>query len=234
MSYSIVVEYTIGFILPSLAGLSKALQESPYLFKQTQLLSIIQNTQPLIQNETLDHVRYAIDTCIAERGSDDYCRQVAKKYWDEKQPLSNNRLIYDLMMILRNVTGRMVTAHETKLAKEKCALSFEDACTYLVDRPSIVVRPSSADASDKDKQLSKAMRGVYVMSLGYYEDVKKLDSSTSSEMKAQSSEAYMAEIMASSLVSDETLIEVIECVIYKPVVCTLFLVCGCFSFRLSS
>jgi hypothetical protein len=40
--------------------------------------------------------------------------------------------------------------------------------------------------------------------LGYYEDVKKLDSSTSSEMKESSSEAYMAGIMASSLVKIKT------------------------------
>lgn len=184
--------------MPSLAGLSKALQDSPYLYKQNQLLSIIQNTQPLIQNETLDHVRYAIDTCISERQSDDYCREIAKKYWDDKQPLSNNRLIYDLLVILRNVTGRMVTDQEP--AKGHKTLNFTDTCNILTDRASKVIRPSSADASDKDQQLSKAMRGVYVMSLGYYEDVKELDNSTSSEIKASSSEAYMAGIMASSLV----------------------------------
>ncbi|KAI8581455.1 hypothetical protein K450DRAFT_233176 [Umbelopsis ramanniana AG] len=191
------VEYTVGFLLPSLAGLSKALQESPYLYRQNQLLHIIQNTQPLIQNETLDHVRYAIDTCISERQSDDYCREIAKKYWDDKQPLSNNRLIYDLLVILRNVTGRMVTGQEP--TKGQKALNFTDTCNILADSASKIMRPSSADASEKDQQLSKAMRGVYVMSLGYYEDVKELDNSTSSEIKASSSEAYMAGIMASSL-----------------------------------
>ena len=84
--------------------------------------------------------------------------------------------------------------------KGQKALNFTDTCNILADRASKVIRPSSADASDRDQQLSKAMRGVYVMSLGYYEDVKELDSSTSSEIKASSSEAYMAGIMASSLV----------------------------------
>lgn len=187
-----------------MAGLSKALQRSPYLFRQNQLLSIIQNTQPLIHNETLDHVRYALDKCVGERGPDDYSRQIAKKYWDEQQPLSNNRLIYDLMVILRNVTARMVVGQEPKAhlsKKEHSAQTFQDTCRMLVDRESVLTRPSSEDASEKVNQLSKAMRGAYVMSLGYYEDVKKLDSSTSSELKSQTSEAYMPEIMASSLVS---------------------------------
>jgi phosphatidylinositol 4-kinase len=162
------------------------------------LLSIVQNTQPLIQNETLDHVRYALDSCIAERGPDDYSRQIARKYWDEQQPLSNNRLIYDLLVILRNVTARMVVGQEPKadtFRKEYSTQTFQDTCRMLVTRESVVIRPSSEDASDKSNQLSKAM------SLGYYEDVKKLDSSTSTELKAQTSEAYMPEIMASSLVS---------------------------------
>lgn len=204
------VELTVSFILPSLAGLSRALQLSPFLFRANQLLALCHNTQFLIQDETLDHIRTAITTCLKEHDATSYSRRVLNKYWEDGTPLSSNRVVYDLLVILRNVTTRVIadshpdpsttTALSTTAGSKKFHLTrdVEHAWSELMKKTASGVRPTAASDAEKDELLNKNMRTIYVTSLGYYEDIKKY----ANEGEKWAPDAYMQEIMGTSLVSD--------------------------------
>ncbi|CDS12547.1 hypothetical protein LRAMOSA04741 [Lichtheimia ramosa] len=201
------VELTVSFILPSLAGLSRALQLSPFLFRANQLLALCHNTQFLIQDETLDHIRTAITTCLKEHDATSYSRRVLNKYWEDGTPLSSNRVVYDLLVILRNVTTRVIadshpdpsttTTLSTTAGSKKFHLTrdVEHAWSELMKKTASGVRPTAASDAEKDELLNKNMRTIYVTSLGYYEDIKKY----ANEGEKWAPDAYMQEIMGTSL-----------------------------------
>lgn len=203
------VELTVSFILPSLAGLSRALQLSPFLFRANQLLALCHNTQFLIQDETLDNIRTAITTCLKEHDATSYSRRVLNKYWEDGTPLSSNRVVYDLLVILRNVTTRVIadshpdqsttTTLSTTGGSKKLHLTrdVEHAWSELMKKTASGVRPTAASDAEKDELLNKNMRTIYVTSLGYYEDIKKY----ANEGEKWAPDAYMQEIMGTSLVS---------------------------------
>lgn len=196
------------FILPSLAGLSRALQLSPFLYRPNQLLALCHNTQFLIQDETLDNIRDAITACLKEHDASAYSRRVLQKYYEDGLPLSSNRVVYDLLVVLRNVTARVIAnstpdtaAHAPSTNPRKVHLTrdIEHAWTELMRCTGPGVRRTGVAAADKDELLNKNMRSVYVTSLGYYEDISKYASTQ--DDKKWAPDAYMQEIMGTSLVS---------------------------------
>ncbi|KAG0179232.1 phosphatidylinositol-4- kinase [Apophysomyces sp. BC1034] len=194
------VEYTITFVLPALAGLARALQLSPYLYKPNQLLALCQNTQPLIQDETLDHIRVAITTCLKEHDVTDYSRRVLARYWEEGVPLSSNRVVHDLLIVLRNVTARVITGLADPVNKAFCKnrLKKLHLTTDIEDAWSTLMR-NTAQITERSETLKKNLRGVYVMSLGYYEDIRKYAERSAQDGKKWAPDAYMQEILGTSL-----------------------------------
>ena len=208
------VDFTVSFILPSLAGLSRALQLSPYLYRPNQLLSLCHNTQFLIQDETLDNIRSAITTCLKDHDPLAYSRRVLNKYWEDGVPLSSNRVVHDLLIILRNVTARVIAdskpdaSTETPspavntLKKLHLTRDVEQAWTELMQKTASDTRRDFSNDTEKDELLNKNMRSVYVTSLGYYEDIKKFADKTAEDGNKWAPDAYMQEIMGTSLVSN--------------------------------
>ncbi|KAI9473755.1 MAG: hypothetical protein EXX96DRAFT_316861 [Benjaminiella poitrasii] len=200
-------DYIVYFILPSLAGLARALQVSPYLFKAHQLQSICVNMQPLIVDNTLDNVKYAIDACLKECDHDAYSRRVLASYWEAGIPLSSNRIIHDLLIILRNVTARVITASNPNdqkddiidLKKLHLTTNIEHSWSILMEKVSNGVRPQAEELTEMDKKLNKNLRGIYVMSLGYFDEIRKYAEKRENEGKKWSLNSYMKEIMGTSL-----------------------------------
>ncbi|KAI8148722.1 hypothetical protein BJV82DRAFT_642239 [Fennellomyces sp. T-0311] len=203
------VEFTVSFILPSLAGLSRALQLSPFLYRPNQLLALCHNTQFLIQDETLDNIRSAITACLKDHDPLAYSRRVLNKYWEDGVPLSSNRVVHDLLIILRNVTARVIadsrpdahTQAPSPAAPKKLHLTrdVEQAWTELMRKTASGVRPTAPTDVEKDELLNKNMRSVYVTSLGYYEDIKKFADKSTEDGNKWAPDAYMHEIMGTSL-----------------------------------
>ncbi|KAL0081209.1 hypothetical protein J3Q64DRAFT_1850940 [Phycomyces blakesleeanus] len=198
------VERAITFILPSLAGLSRALQLTPYIYRPTQLLAICHLSQPLIQDTTLVFIRQAITACLREHESTTYSRRVLAKYWEDDIPLSSNRVIYDLLIILRNVSARVISKTEPisgncalqpskQLRKLHLTLHVEPAWSTLMKNTA-----GEEIIADSDSMKS-SLRSIYVMSLGYYEDIRKYAEKSIQEGKKWASDAYMPEIMGTSL-----------------------------------
>lgn len=203
-------DYIVYFILPSLAGLARALQVSPYLHQAAQLQKICENMQPLIVDKTLDNIRTAIDTCLAEPDHQTYSRRVLATYWESGMPLSSNRVIHDLLIILRNVAARVIALskptnneciEESDLKKLHLTINIEHAWSDLMKKVAEGVRPQDADLDEMDKKLNKNLRGIYVMSLGYFDDIRKYAEKRENEGKKWSPDSYMKEIMGVSLVS---------------------------------
>ncbi|CEP08014.1 hypothetical protein [Parasitella parasitica] len=197
------VEFTVTFILPSLAGLSRALQLSPYLYRPNQLLALCQNTQPLIRDDTLDLIRIAITSCLRDAEGTAYSRRVLARYWEDGIPLSSNRVIHDLLIVFRNVLARVLV----------CMQPSKDTATPLVvsqDRLCKLYLPQDVEEMwstlmqqrlkhEQDPQLCKSLRHVYSMSLGYFEDIRKFAEKSVHEGRKWAPDAYMQEIMGTSL-----------------------------------
>jgi phosphatidylinositol 4-kinase len=197
-----------------MAGLARALQVSPYLYLPQHLQSLCENMQPLIVNNTLDHIRTAIDTCLKDHDQDSYGRCVLASYWEDGMPLSSNRIIHDLLIILRNVTARVIalanpdgatnkTMDQVDLRRLHLTHTIEDAWSDLMKKTATGVRPQADTSSDVDLKLNKNLRGVYVMSLGYFDDIRKYAEKREHEGKKWSRDSYMKEIMGTSLVRKE-------------------------------
>lgn len=205
-------EYIVCFILPSMAGLARALQVSPFLYKSHQLLSLCENMQPLIVDKTLDNIRNAIESCLEECDDATYSRHVLASYWEAGTPLSSNRIIHDLLIILRNVSARVIALASPNNANNQnsdqidskklhLTISIEEAWSDLMKKVADGVRPQDTESTEMDKKLNKKLRGVYVMSLGYFDDIRKYAEKRENEGKKWSLDSYMKEIMGTSLVS---------------------------------
>jgi phosphatidylinositol 4-kinase len=164
---------------------------------------------PLIVDKTLDNIRNAIDTCLRDHDNDSHSRRVLANYWEAGMPLSSNRIIHDLLIILRNVTARVISLSSPRkepvtqndLKKLYLTTNIEHAWSGLMKKTAEGIRPPESDSSDMDKKLYKNLRGIYVMSLGYFDDIKKYAEKRENEGKKWSPDSYMKEIMGTSLVS---------------------------------
>ncbi|KAF7723837.1 phosphatidylinositol-4- kinase [Apophysomyces ossiformis] len=194
------VKYTVTFLLPALAGLARALQLSPYLHKPNQLLALCQNTQPLIQDETLDHIRVAITTCLKEHDATAYSRRVLQRYWEEGVPLSSNRVVHDLLIVLRNVAARVITDYSESTNSTISQKRYKSLhLTKDIERAWSTLMRNTAKVNEKSELLKKNLRGVYVMSLAYYEDIRKYAEKSAQDGKKWAPDAYMQEILGTSL-----------------------------------
>ncbi|KAI9340342.1 hypothetical protein BD770DRAFT_218479 [Pilaira anomala] len=201
-------DFTVSFILPSLAGLARALQLSPYLYKPEQLQAIYLNMQPLLVDRTLTNINLATDTCLSECDKEAYSRRVLSSYWEAGMPLSSNRVIHDFLITLRNVTARMIASsspvHETVTPKEFRKLhlttNIESAWSELMKKTAEGIRPEDRQWTDLDRTLDKNLRSIYVFSLGYFDDIRKYAERRETEGKTWSPRSYMKEIMGTSLV----------------------------------
>lgn len=166
--------------------------------------------QPLIIDQTLDSIRDAIAACLQIGDDDSYSRRVLANYWEAGMPLSSNRIIHDLLIILRNVTARVIALSTPKpehigqneLNKLHLTTNIEGAWSVLMKKVAEGVTPQDEVLSEMDKKLNKNLRGVYVMSLGYFDDIRKYAEKRENEGKRWSPDSYMKEIMGTSLVSE--------------------------------
>lgn len=198
--------------MPSLAGLARALQMSPFLYKSSHIRALCDNIQPLIVDKTLDMIKNAIDGCLQECDATDFSRQVLANYWEDGMPLSSNRIIHDLLIILRNAGARVIAAakpsesnkpikmSETSLDKLHLTNNIENAWSDLMNKTAHNVQSLSQGLGEQDVKLTKMLRSIYVMSLGYFEDIKKYAERRENEGKRWSLDSYMNEIMGTSLV----------------------------------
>jgi phosphatidylinositol 4-kinase len=193
-----------------LAGLSRALQLSPYLYKPNQLLALCKNTQPLIRDDTLDLVRISITSCLRDAEGTAYSRRVLARYWEDGVPLSSNRVIHDLLIVFRNVLARVlahaepttetvtpITVPVEKFAKLYLPRDVESTWSVLMQDTA----KRNQQVTEKDVLLNKSLKSVYLMSIGYYEDIRRYAEKSVQEGRKWAPDAYMQEIMGTSLVS---------------------------------
>lgn len=187
-----------------MAGLSRALQLSPYLYRPNQLLALCKNTQPLIRDDILDLIRISITSCLRDAEGTAYSRRVLARYWEDGIPLSSNRVIHDLLIVFRNVLARVLThmqpSKETVtplvVSKERFSKLYlpqdiEEIWSNLMQQPV---------KHEEEPTLSKSLKHVYLMSLGYFEDIRKFAEKSIQEGRKWAPDAYMQEIMGTSLV----------------------------------
>ncbi|KAI8996972.1 hypothetical protein BDB01DRAFT_769342 [Pilobolus umbonatus] len=204
------VEFTVTFILPSLSGLSKALQLSPFLYKPHQLLTLCRKGQSLIRDDTLDIIRIAITSCLKDAEESAYSRRVLARYWEDGAPLSSNRVVHDLLIVLRNISARVIahtypTSKTTtpiilpndKLSKLNLTHEIDSAWSILMQNIARKIHPEQP--TEKEIQLGKTLKNVFAMSLNYYEDIRKFAERSIQEGNKWALDAYMHEIMGTSL-----------------------------------
>lgn len=193
-----------------MAGLSRALQLSPFLYKPDQLLALCKNTQPLIRDDTLDLIRTSISSCLRDAEGTAYSRRVLARYWEDGVPLSSNRVIHDLLIVFRNVLARVI-AHSNPTTKTVTPIIVpvkKFARSYLphdIETSWSVLMQDTATkiqlVTEVDKLLNKSLKNIYAMSLGYYEEIRKFAEKSNQEGTKWAPDAYMQEIMGTSLVS---------------------------------
>ncbi|CAO3599597.1 unnamed protein product [Absidia cylindrospora] len=101
-------EYIICFALPSMIGISRALQLSPYVFQTSQLNVVVEHVQGFTTQETLENIRTMITACLQSDDENTPSRRILDMYWRQGDPLSPNRIIYDVLVIFRNILARNI------------------------------------------------------------------------------------------------------------------------------
>ncbi|KAI9022175.1 hypothetical protein CLU79DRAFT_815895 [Phycomyces nitens] len=205
-------KYTVVFILPSLAGLSRALQTSPFLYKPYQLVHLYTYTQPLLKEHSLENIRCAISRCLNEHPATSYSRHILDRYWQSGMPLSGNRIVYDFLSTIRNVSIGVLGNINPRNVPDNwvCPESPEDQkmaikrpleClrSTLLQQPTERIDHSLSDSVEKNILLNKNLRAIYVMSLGYYKDLREFAEKIVQDGKKWSIDIYMTEILSASL-----------------------------------
>ncbi|KAL0083114.1 hypothetical protein F4703DRAFT_1860187 [Phycomyces blakesleeanus] len=205
-------KYTVAFILPSLVGLSRALQTSPFLYKPDQLMHVYTYTQPLLKENLLENIRCAILRCLKEHPVTSYSRYILDRYWQSGMPLSSNRVVYDFLSTIRNVSISVVGNINPREIKEswECPESEENRRaaaklpllhlrSILLKQPAKRLDLSLSDLDEKNVLLNKTLRAIYVMSLGYYKDLREFAEKFVQDGKKWSKDIYMTEILSASL-----------------------------------
>ncbi|CAO3637256.1 unnamed protein product [Cunninghamella echinulata] len=199
------VDFTVSFILPSLAGLFRALQSTPYLFRTNQLLTLCVNTQALVQDSVLEQISTIITTCLKNNDVTSYSRRVLARYLEDGIPLSSNRIVYDLLVVLRNVGARVLAQedpannHSNSSSLKSTTKTNKVHWTNAIDHSWSTLMKNAFNAEQKDQKLASSLRSVYVMSIGYYEDIRKFAEKSAQEGEKWAIDAYMQEIMGTSL-----------------------------------
>ncbi|KAI7897758.1 uncharacterized protein BX663DRAFT_527118 [Cokeromyces recurvatus] len=192
------VEFTVTFILPSLAGFLRALQLSPYLYRTDQFLSLYENTKVLIRDDTLDLIQVSITSCLRDAEESAYSRCVLARYLQDGIPLSSNKFILDLLVIFRNILFRILTNNNEKTEiypaldikkLSKFHLITEKNCWNL-----LLQQPITA-INDIEEDLEKCLKHVCEISLDHLNEIRKY----CQEEKSWVVDAYMQEIMSISL-----------------------------------
>lgn len=164
---------------------------------------------------TLERVRQSIRYILSCRqessttpSSDrfSYCHQMLEGYWKAGIPFSNNRIIYDLLILLRNSLARNLRPDDPQLDITFCHDTFQklhltktlehSKWSQLLD----VCLPGHDDV-ERSPEFIKCLSAIYVTCLEYYQDVKRY---TSSQQKIRN-DGYLIFIMGLCLVSDDVL-----------------------------
>lgn len=132
-----------------------------------------------------------------------YCSQMLQGYWKAGIPFSNNRIIYDLLILLRNSLARNLRPDEPRSDSTFCHDTFQELhltktlehskWSQLLD----VCLPGHDDV-ERTPDFIKCLSAIYVTCLEYYQDVKGY---TSSQQKTR--DGYLIFIMGLCLVSDD-------------------------------
>lgn len=190
-----------------MAGLFRALQSTPYLFRTNQLLALCVNTQALVQDSVLEQIGTIITTCLKNNDVTSYSRRVLARYLEDGIPLSSNRIVYDLLVVLRNVGARVLAQedpannHSDSSSLKSTAKTNKVHWTNTIDRSWSTLMKNAFNVEQKDQKLASSLRSVYVMSIGYYEDIRKFAEKSAQDGEKWAIDAYMQEIMGTSLVN---------------------------------
>ncbi|RCH96416.1 phosphatidylinositol-4- kinase [Rhizopus azygosporus] len=205
------VEFTVTFILPSLAGLTRALQLSPFLYRPAQLLNLCTNVQAMLQDDVLDMIRISITTCLRNADKSAYSRRVLAQYMNDGAPLSSNRIVHDLLVIFRNTLARILANAVPESSCTTPIVLTPKQCSKLYITKDIeriwttLMQYSSKNhevidkGSEIDAQLKKCVKHLYVTSLGYHDDARKFAEKSDQEGAEWAPDAYMQEILGTSL-----------------------------------
>ncbi|KAI9473410.1 MAG: hypothetical protein EXX96DRAFT_304862 [Benjaminiella poitrasii] len=198
------VEFTVTFILPSLAGLLRAFQLSPCLYHSDQISSLCENSQALVREDTLDLVRISIASCLRDAEGTAYSRRVLACYFENKIPLSSNRIILDLLITFRNTIARNLVNGNRKKSQTCLAMNTKklssNHLTHTIERNywSLLMQQAFERKSDEHEPvLKESLQYVYSMSLGYFGEIHKY--AESQDEKVWVMDTYMQEIMGTSL-----------------------------------
>lgn len=155
-------------------------------------------------------VRISITSCLRDAEGTAYSRKVLARYWEDGIPLSSNRVIHDLLIVFRNVLARVLAEftpssqtatplviNAKKLSKLHLAHDVERAWGVLLQKSTI--RPIDKSI-EKNNSLVKCIKQVYAMSITYFEDIRKYAERSIQEGKKWATDAYMQEIMGTSMV----------------------------------
>lgn len=156
-------------------------------------------------------VRISITSCLRDAEGTAYSRKILARYWEDGIPLSSNRVIHDLLIVFRNVLARVLAQFEPtsqttsplvinakKLNKLHLPHDVEQTWASLMQKSSI--RPIDKSI-EKNNMLVKSIKQVYAMSIAYFEDIHRYAEKSIQEGKKWAPDAYMQEIMGTSMVS---------------------------------
>ncbi|KAF9919852.1 phosphatidylinositol-4- kinase [Linnemannia zychae] len=102
------------FALPSLNGLLTALESSNFEFESRDFANLVSHSNPLLSNNTSEHIRKAIDT-ITQEPSTSYARRVLSAYARDNILLSSNRVVLQVLTVKRNMIARLIKVNTTRV-----------------------------------------------------------------------------------------------------------------------
>lgn len=181
----------ICFLLPSLIGITRALQLSPYVYTTAQLNQIYNTMHLFTQQKTLTIIRSSITDCL-QNGAGTPGRRILDKYWQQSDPLTPNRMIYDTMVLFRNIMAR----HLCNNAPPPLDTLTEGTTPHLthgiMQAWSTLIRTPVTRQNDGNSETEEHLRAMYVTSMDYYQDLQKKGSTAKTW--------YRMEIMGTCLV----------------------------------
>ncbi|KAI9318972.1 hypothetical protein BX666DRAFT_1921765 [Dichotomocladium elegans] len=206
-SSEIDVDSKVGFAIPSLTGWFRAMQSSRTLSQDHQIASVWGHCRMLTQGPpVLDLIRKAIKHCLATDHDSAYTRRLLRAYWDAGTPLSNNRIIHDFLIVLRNGLMRNISRVCTDewVKPKPCTPSYTAIYTYheLADAWDTLVEEKlhleKKSLQKPSAEFARCLSAIYVASLGLYQDVKEY-MLTKGEDKRAVQDGYLTAIVGLSL-----------------------------------
>ncbi|KAL1922497.1 uncharacterized protein VTP21DRAFT_10036 [Calcarisporiella thermophila] len=203
-------DYVCSFVLPSLNGLFRAIQNSEYPWLGEHLHSLVEHTRELINDDSLLHIEESIASCLKSTDNSVYSRRLLAKYWESGNPLSNNRIILDILLAARNMLAKILTSNsrsKQEIANEDNGEQTSTMNTTRTDPSNPVAQNFPAlfemllqcgsDISLIEHQ--KALRGLYVLSLGFHDEIQQVRDACMLEARPTSLDLYIQGILAGSL-----------------------------------